>query len=41
MENVNDKLNVLLVKVYMGMLGDIFSFYSWEGIDGMVIEVLG
>ena len=25
----------------MGMPGDIFSFYSREGIDGMVIEALG
>lgn len=41
LENVNDKLNVPLVKVYMGMPGDIFSFYSREGIDGMVIEALG
>ncbi|MEO4524296.1 asparaginase [Staphylococcus aureus] len=41
LENVNDKLNVPLVKAYMGMLGDIFSFYSREGIDGMVIEALG
>lgn len=40
-ENVNDKLNVPLVKAYMGMPGDIFSFYSREGIDGMVIEALG
>ncbi len=38
LENVNDKLNVPLVKAYMGMPGDIFSFYSREGIDGMVIE---
>lgn len=41
LENVNDKLNVPLVKEYMGMPGDIFSFYSREGIDGMVIEALG
>ncbi|HEK6652825.1 TPA: asparaginase [Staphylococcus aureus] len=41
LENVNDKLNVPLVKAYMGMQGDIFSFYSREGIDGMVIEALG
>lgn len=41
LENVNDKLNVQLVKAYMGMPGDIFSFYSREGIDGMVIEALG
>ncbi|HEI6580733.1 TPA: asparaginase [Staphylococcus aureus] len=41
LENVNDKLNVPLVKAYMGMSGDIFSFYSREGIDGMVIEALG
>ncbi|HDG5408652.1 TPA: asparaginase [Staphylococcus aureus] len=41
LENVNDKLNVSLVKAYMGMPGDIFSFYSREGIDGMVIEALG
>ncbi|HCY9862943.1 TPA: asparaginase [Staphylococcus aureus] len=41
LENVNEKLNVPLVKVYMGMPGDIFSFYSREGIDGMVIEALG
>ncbi|HDC5778125.1 TPA: asparaginase [Staphylococcus aureus] len=41
LENVNDKLNVTLVKAYMGMPGDIFSFYSREGIDGMVIEALG
>ncbi|HDC5286945.1 TPA: asparaginase [Staphylococcus aureus] len=41
LENVNDKLNVPLVKTYMGMPGDIFSFYSREGIDGMVIEALG
>ncbi|HCY6732556.1 TPA: asparaginase [Staphylococcus aureus] len=41
LENVNDKLNVPLVKAYMGMTGDIFSFYSREGIDGMVIEALG
>ncbi|HCY9465866.1 TPA: asparaginase [Staphylococcus aureus] len=41
LENVNDKLNVPLVKSYMGMPGDIFSFYSREGIDGMVIEALG
>ncbi|HHY0266481.1 TPA: asparaginase [Staphylococcus aureus] len=41
LENVNDKLNVALVKAYMGMPGDIFSFYSREGIDGMVIEALG
>lgn len=40
LENVNDKLNVPLVKAYMGMPGDIFSFYSREGIDGMVIEAL-
>ncbi|MBG1056656.1 asparaginase [Staphylococcus aureus] len=40
-ENVNEKLNVPLVKAYMGMPGDIFSFYSREGIDGMVIEALG
>lgn len=33
--------NVPLVKAYMGMPGDIFSFYSREGIDGMVIEALG
>ena len=26
LENVNDKLNVPLVKAYMGMPGDIFSF---------------
>ncbi|HCZ1681027.1 TPA: asparaginase [Staphylococcus aureus] len=39
--NVNEKLNVPLVKAYMGMPGDIFSFYSREGIDGMVIEALG
>lgn len=41
LENVNDKLNVPLVKAYLGMPGDIFSFYSREGIDGMVIEALG
>ncbi|HHA6947468.1 TPA: asparaginase [Staphylococcus aureus] len=41
LENVNDKLNVPLLKAYMGMPGDIFSFYSREGIDGMVIEALG
>ncbi len=41
LENVNDKLNVPLVKAYIGMPGDIFSFYSREGIDGMVIEALG
>ncbi|HDS1936838.1 asparaginase [Staphylococcus aureus] len=41
LENVNDKLNVPLVKAYMGMPADIFSFYSREGIDGMVIEALG
>lgn len=41
LENVNEKLNVSLVKAYMGMPGDIFSFYSREGIDGMVIEALG
>ncbi|HHM2982033.1 TPA: asparaginase [Staphylococcus aureus] len=41
LENVNDKINVPLVKAYMGMPGDIFSFYSREGIDGMVIEALG
>ncbi|HCZ0298231.1 TPA: asparaginase [Staphylococcus aureus] len=41
LENVNEKLNVPLVKSYMGMPGDIFSFYSREGIDGMVIEALG
>ncbi|HHR3430402.1 TPA: asparaginase [Staphylococcus aureus] len=41
LENVNDKLNVPIVKAYMGMPGDIFSFYSREGIDGMVIEALG
>ncbi|HCV0082196.1 TPA: asparaginase [Staphylococcus aureus] len=41
LENFNDKLNVPLVKAYMGMPGDIFSFYSREGIDGMVIEALG
>ncbi|HFO0198745.1 TPA: asparaginase [Staphylococcus aureus] len=41
LENVNDKLNVPLVKAYMGMPGDISSFYSREGIDGMVIEALG
>ncbi|HHV6152059.1 TPA: asparaginase [Staphylococcus aureus] len=41
LENINDKLNVPLVKAYMGMPGDIFSFYSREGIDGMVIEALG
>ncbi|HAR3103112.1 TPA: asparaginase [Staphylococcus aureus] len=41
LENVNDKLNVPLVKAYMGMPGDIFSFYSREAIDGMVIEALG
>lgn len=41
LKNVNEKLNVPLVKAYMGMPGDIFSFYSREGIDGMVIEALG
>lgn len=41
LENVNEKLNVPLVKAYMGMPGDIFGFYSREGIDGMVIEALG
>ncbi|HCW9423970.1 TPA: asparaginase [Staphylococcus aureus] len=41
LENVNEKLNVPLVKAYMGMPGDIFSFYSREGIDGIVIEALG
>ncbi|MCR0788570.1 asparaginase [Staphylococcus aureus] len=41
LENVNEKLNVPLVKAYMGLPGDIFSFYSREGIDGMVIEALG
>ncbi|SGV52292.1 L-asparaginase [Staphylococcus aureus] len=41
LENVNEILNVPLVKAYMGMPGDIFSFYSREGIDGMVIEALG
>lgn len=41
LENVNEKLNVPLVKAYMGMPGDIFSFYSREGVDGMVIEALG
>ncbi|HDE3425125.1 TPA: asparaginase [Staphylococcus aureus] len=41
LENVNDKLNVPLVKAYMGMPDDIFSFYSREGIDGMVFEALG
>lgn len=41
LENVNEKLNVPLVKAYMGMPGDIFSFYSREGIDGVVIEALG
>lgn len=41
LENVNEKLNVPLVKAYMGMPDDIFSFYSREGIDGMVIEALG
>ncbi|SCT98089.1 asparaginase [Staphylococcus aureus] len=41
LKNVNEKLNVPLVKAYMGMPSDIFSFYSREGIDGMVIEALG
>ncbi|HDF6166645.1 TPA: asparaginase [Staphylococcus aureus] len=41
LENVNEKLNVPLVKAYMGLPGDIFSCYSREGIDGMVIEALG
>ncbi|HDD7345682.1 TPA: asparaginase [Staphylococcus aureus] len=41
LENVNEKLNVPLVKAYMCMPSDIFSFYSREGIDGMVIEALG
>ncbi|HFG0327647.1 TPA: asparaginase [Staphylococcus aureus] len=41
LKNVNEKLNVPLVKAYMGMPGDIFSFYCREGIDGMVIEALG
>ncbi|HHA6470144.1 TPA: asparaginase [Staphylococcus aureus] len=41
LETVNEKLNVPLVKAYMVMPGDIFSFYSREGIDGMVIEALG
>lgn len=41
LETVNEELNVPLVKAYMGMPGDIFSFYSREGIDGMVIEALG
>ncbi|HDG4215043.1 TPA: asparaginase [Staphylococcus aureus] len=41
LENVNEKLNVPLVRAYMGLPGDIFSFYSREGIDGMVIEALG
>lgn len=41
LENVNEKLNVPLVKAYMGLPSDIFSFYSREGIDGMVIEALG
>ncbi|EZZ61703.1 asparaginase [Staphylococcus aureus] len=41
LENVNEKLNVPLVKAYMGLPADIFSFYSREGIDGMVIEALG
>ncbi|MDG5313700.1 asparaginase [Staphylococcus aureus] len=41
LETVNEKLKVPLVKAYMGMPGDIFSFYSREGIDGMVIEALG
>ncbi|MDN8792901.1 asparaginase [Staphylococcus aureus] len=41
LKTVNEKLNVPLVKAYMGMPGDIFSFYSREGIDGMVIEALG
>lgn len=41
LENVNEKLNVPLVKAYMGLPGNIFSFYSREGIDGMVIEALG
>ncbi|BCN88419.1 asparaginase [Staphylococcus argenteus] len=39
--NVNESLNVPLIKAYMGMPGDIFKFYSREGIDGMVIEALG
>ncbi|WP_256089681.1 asparaginase domain-containing protein, partial [Staphylococcus aureus] len=41
LENVNDKLNVQLVKAYMGIPGDIFSFYNREGTDGTVIEALG
>ncbi|CDR24994.1 asparaginase [Staphylococcus schweitzeri] len=41
LSNVNESLNVPLIKAYMGMPSDIFTFYSREGINGMVIEALG
>ncbi|EHJ08268.1 asparaginase [Staphylococcus simiae] len=39
--NINDSLNIPLVKAYMGLSSDIFDFYSTQGVDGIIIEALG
>lgn len=39
--NINDSLNIPLVKAYMGLSSDIFEFYSAQHVDGIIIEALG
>ncbi|RIO45278.1 asparaginase [Staphylococcus hyicus] len=39
--NIDEKLNVALIKAHMGMQSDILSFYAQSHVDGIVIEALG
>lgn len=41
LNNINAKLNIPLIKAYMGMKSDVLSFYSNENVDGIIIEALG
>ena len=39
--NIDEKLNVALIKAHMGMQSDMLSFYAQKHVDGIVIEALG
>ena len=39
--DINQSLNIPLVKAYMGMNSDVLAFYSEKQVDGIIIEALG
>ncbi|CAM3067206.1 asparaginase [Staphylococcus argensis] len=39
--SINTRLNVPLIKSYMGMPSDILHYYAEQDVDGIVIEALG